>query len=202
MGDIARDREDCAEQKYSTQVRTREETGELARRVDAKREPFGLAVRGGLGAPDRQQRADDAVGTTGVHAGGGSPRDEPEEDRLHLVGRGVAGRAQAGPPHGVALLAQRGLAQPPPVELDHLGVERLDTEARILVGVGPSETVVHVHRRDAVAERAERMPETGRVRAARDQAGDLAAGRDQVVPADVPLDSGENVVHAPIVPEA
>ena len=49
--------------------------------------------------------------------------------------------------------------------------------------------MVDVERRDAVAERAERVPETGRVGAARDEAADLAAGLDQVVLPDVVFDS-------------
>ena len=48
--------------------------------------------------------------------------------------------------------------------------------------------MVHVHGRDAVAERAERVPEAGRVGAAGDETADVAARLDQVVPADVLFD--------------
>ena len=49
--------------------------------------------------------------------------------------------------------------------------------------------MVDVERADLVAERAQNVPEAGRVGAAGDEAGDLAARRDQLVPADVGLDS-------------
>ena len=54
-----------------------------------------------------------------------------------------------------------------------------------------------------VAERAQRVPEAGRVGAARDEAADLAAGLDQPVPADVLLDAlaQRRRVHALILPE-
>jgi len=53
--------------------------------------------------------------------------------------------------------------------------------------------VVDVQRRDAVAERAERVVQAGRVGAARDEAQDVAAGLDQVVAPDVRLDALEDV---------
>ena len=45
-----------------------------------------------------------------------------------------------------------------------------------------------MERVDSVAERAQHMPEAGRVRAAGDKREHLAAGRDQLVAADVLLD--------------
>jgi hypothetical protein len=48
--------------------------------------------------------------------------------------------------------------------------------------------VVHVEGGDAVAKRTERMPQAAGVGATRDEAEDLAARRDEVVPADVLLD--------------
>src|SRR5688572_865113 len=72
---------------------------------------------------------------------------------------------------------------------EDLRPEPLDTEARVLLGLLPTQAVVHVQRGDAVAERAEHVPEAGRVGAARDEARHLAAGGDQVVPADVLLDA-------------
>jgi hypothetical protein len=49
--------------------------------------------------------------------------------------------------------------------------------------------VVHVERGYAVAEDAEHVPQARRVGAGGDEDGDVAAGRDQVVLADEPLDS-------------
>jgi hypothetical protein len=62
--------------------------------------------------------------------------------------------------------------------------------------------VVHVESRDAVAERAERMPEAGRVRAAGHEAEDVTAGGKKVAPADVLLDprAQRSGVHGVIVP--
>ena len=101
----------------------------------------------------------------------------------------MAGRAEAIASDRVALLAQLGLAQPAAVELDHLGAERLGAEARVLVGLRAAEPVVHVQRRDAVAERAERVPQARRVGSAGDEAAHLPARLDQVVRADVLLDA-------------
>ena len=72
--------------------------------------------------------------------------------------------------------------------------------AGVRVRLRPAQAVVDVHRRDRVAELAEHVPEAGRVGAAGDEAADLAAGRDQVVLADEPLDAlGEVGSHARIV---
>src|SRR5439155_348441 len=115
-------------------------------------------------------------------------RDEAVEDRLDLVGGGVTGRTQALTCDGIALVAQLGLAEAAPVQLDDLGTERLAAEARVLVRLGAAQPVVHVQRGDAVAELAQRVPEAGRVGAAGDEAADLAARLDQLVPADQLLD--------------
>ena len=58
----------------------------------------------------------------------------------------------------------------------------------VLVRLGAAEPVVHMERRDAVAELAERVPEAGRVGPAGDEREHLAAGRNQVVTADLLLD--------------
>jgi hypothetical protein len=54
---------------------------------------------------------------------------------------------------------------------------------------------------NAVAECAKRMPDARRVRARRNEADDVPAGGDEVVPADVLLDarSERSAVHAEIV---
>ena len=49
----------------------------------------------GLLAPERQQRADDTVLAARLDPLRAAARDEPVEDRLDLVARGVPGRAQA-----------------------------------------------------------------------------------------------------------
>ena len=122
-------------------------------------------------------------------------RDEPVEDRLDLVRGGVAGRAQPVAADRAALVAECGLGEPAAVELHDLRAERLGAEARVLLGLGAAQLVVHVQRRDAIAERAEQVPEAGRVGAARDEARDLAAGRDQLVLADEALDPVAQLVH-------
>ncbi len=73
--------------------------------------------------------------------------------------------------------------------LDDLGAEGFPAEAGVLVGLDAAQTVRDVERRDPVAELTEGMPEAGRVRSARDEAGDLAPRLDQAVLADVRLDA-------------
>src|SRR5262249_54867377 len=126
------------------------------------------------------------------HPGRGSPRDEPVQDRLDLVGHGVAGGAQRGARQRVALIAELRLGETAPVSLYDVGTEHLGAKARVLVGGRAAQLVVHVQRRYAVAERPEDVPETRGVRAAGDEAAHLAAGRDQVVRPDEGLDA---VVH-------
>jgi len=54
---------------------------------------------------------------------------------------------------------------------------------------------------DHLSERAERVPESGGARTARDEAENVAARRDQLVPADVLLDATpeRRRIHAPIL---
>ena len=74
------------------------------------------------------------------------------------------------------LVSKLRLREAAAVAFDHLGAEHLGAEAGVLLGVGTAQLVVHVQRRGAVSERPEQMPEAGRVGAARDEAGDPAAG--------------------------
>ena len=62
-----------------------------------------FAVRDGLFAPHGQERMHDAVVAPRRHPGRAAARDEPVEDRLHLVGRGVPGRTEAFACDGVPL---------------------------------------------------------------------------------------------------
>src|SRR5437764_1273515 len=78
--------------------------------------------------------------------------------------------------------------------------EQLGAEAGVLVRLLAAQLVVHVQRRDAVAQRAEQMPEAGRVGAARDETRHVAAGRDQLVGADEALDPVAQLLHPSIVP--
>ena len=79
--------------------------------------------------------------------------------------------------------------------------EHLGAEARVGFRLVAAQAVVHVDGRHAVAELAEDVPEARRVRSARDEAGDLAAGGDQLVAADRLFDAiCEGARHAPIVP--
>ena len=159
------------------------------RAVFAERQAFGAAVRLGLRAPEHQEWPDDAVLSPGLDALRRAARGEAVEDGLDLVGGGVAGRAEAVPGEGVAQVAERlfggacGRGR-----FDDLCSQLLAAEARVLLRLGAPELVVHVERVDSVAERAQHMPEAGRVRAAGDEREHLAAGRDQLVAADVLLD--------------
>ena len=67
--------------------------------------------------------------------------------------------------------------------------EHVAAERRVRVRLGPAEAVGDVERRDLVPELPQGVPEARRVGTAGDQTGHLAAGRDQLVPADVRLDS-------------
>jgi hypothetical protein len=169
-------------------------------RVDPEVEPGRAAVRLRLLPPERQKRVDDPVVGAGDDAGRRAARDEPVEDRLDLVRGGVTGRPQAVASDGTPLLAQRGLGEPSAGALHDLGAERLDAEASVLGGIGAAQLVIHVQRRDPIAERAEHVPEAGRVGAPGDETRDLAAGRDQLVPADEALDAIAQLVHPSIVP--
>ena len=88
----------------------------------------------------------DAVVATSRHPGRAATRDEPVEDRLDLVRRGVPGRAQSVACDGIALRAQLRLPEPAPVELDDVGAEHVTAEACVLLGRCTAELVVHVYR--------------------------------------------------------
>ena len=155
--------------------------------VAAEVEALGEAVRLGLVAPAVEQRPDDAVRRGAGRSPGRAARDDSVEDGLDLVGGGVARRAQPVGRERVADLAQLVLGRPA-AAVDDLGAEHVAAERRVLLRLRSAQSVVDVQRRDLVAELAQRVPEAGRVGAARDEAGHLAAGRDQPVPADVGLD--------------
>jgi hypothetical protein len=72
--------------------------------------------------------------------------------------------------------------------LHDLCPELLVTKTAVVVGLRAAELMVDVERAYAVAEGPKCMPKAGRVRATRDQAQHVAAGRNEVVPADVLLD--------------
>src|SRR5207302_944420 len=81
-----------------------------------------------------------------VHPSCRAAGDEPVEDRLDLIGGRMPGRTQALLPYRVPLVPERSLAQPAPVELDHVRSELLAAEGRIVIRVGPPEPVIHVQR--------------------------------------------------------
>src|SRR5258708_31690982 len=111
----------------------------------------------------------------------------------------MAGRAAPVARERVALFAQLGLGQAGAVELDDLRAERLGAEARVGRGVVGPQRVVHVQGRDAIPERAERVPHAGRGGAAGDETADLAAGLDQLVAADALLDPLTHRAHGALV---
>ena len=101
----------------------------------------------------------------------------------------MARGAQSVAGEGVAELAERVFGRARGRRsLDDFGAEGLAAEMGVLVRLGAAEPVVHMERRDAVAELAERVPEAGRVGPAGDEREHLAAGRNQVVTADLLLD--------------
>ena len=69
--------------------------GVLVRRVEAVGQALRLAVSLGLGPPDGQERADDAVLAPDADPGRRPARRQAVEDRLDLVGGRVARRPQA-----------------------------------------------------------------------------------------------------------
>ena len=101
----------------------------------------------------------------------------------------MPGRAEAVGGDPVAQVAQLGLGAAAPAQVDDLGAEPLPAEAGVLVRLGPAKPVVDVEGGHAEAQAAEHVPEAGRVGAARDEAGDLAAGGDQVERAHVRVDA-------------
>ncbi len=168
---------------------------------DAVGEAGSVAVALRLLPPDGEERADDAVLTAHADAGRRPARGKPVEDRLHLVGGGMPGRAQAVRGEGVAKLPKLGFGLGLPRGMDDLRAQDFAAEARVLLGLLAPQLVVHVQGRDVVAQCPERVPEAGRVGAAGDEAVDGAAGRDQVVPADVLFDprAERSGVHGAIV---
>ncbi len=100
----------------------------------------------------------------------------------------MPGRAHAVGRERVADAAQLVLGAPA-AAVDDLRAEPLRAEGGILVGVPSAETVVDMQRGDAIAELCQDVPETARVRAARDEAGHLGAGLQQLVLADVRRDA-------------
>ena len=129
------------------------------RGVHPEREPVRAAVLLRLLAPDRQQRADDAVLAAHLDPARASGGDEPVEDGLDLVRGGVAGRAQA-PALGqaIALLPPRsfcrgrGRGEPRAYGGQDLGAHELGAMARVLLRLLAAQAVVHVDGGDAIAE--------------------------------------------------
>src|SRR5207253_307798 len=76
------------------------------------------------------------------HARRRTAGDEPVEDRLDLVRRGVSGCAQPSAADRAPLLTKSRLGEAPAVELHHLRPEHLGAEAGVLVRVRPTELVV------------------------------------------------------------
>ena len=98
-------------------------------------------------------------------------------------------RAQPVGRDGVAQLAQLLLGRSA-AHLHHCGAKDVTAKACVRSRLLAAQPVIDVQRRGAVAELPQRVPEARRVGAARDETGDVAAGRDQLVPADVLLDPG------------
>src|SRR5205823_5136630 len=117
--------------------------------------PFepALAAEGlRLLTPDAEQRPHDAVLSPHLDPRRPPARGEAIEDRLHLVRRGVPGRAQAAGMERVADVAELGLVAAARRRLHHLGAEALGAPAGVLVGLLAAQPVVDVQRGDAVAE--------------------------------------------------
>jgi hypothetical protein len=102
-------------------------------RVHAVGEPALPAERFGFLAPDGEERADDAVLPLRLDPLRVSARDQPVEDRLDLVGGGVAGRPQPLGGLRVADRAQLRLARAARVEADDLRAQLAFAEAGVLV---------------------------------------------------------------------
>ena len=73
--------------------------------------------------------------------------------------------------------------------VDDLRPEQLAAKARVLLRLLAAQAVVHVQRRDAVAELPQHVPQAGRIGAAGDEAGHLRSGLDQLELADKGLDA-------------
>ncbi len=101
----------------------------------------------------------------------------------------MARRPRAPGRHSVAQRAKLGFGEARTGTVDHFCTQPLGAEARVRIRFRAPERVVHVEGRDAVAQRAENVPETGRIGSPRDETHHVAAGLDQAVPANVPLDA-------------
>ena len=140
-------------------------------------------------AGDTEERPHDPVLAAHLDPARGAARDDPVEDRLGLVGGGVARRAEAEAlGGGVAGLAQRRLGG---VRLHVDDLSGHERRAVLGVGVGrvAAEAVVDVHGGDVVAELSQRVPEAGRVGTAGDEARDAAPRLQELVRADERLDA-------------
>ena len=170
------------------------------RAVRPVREAEGLAVRRGLVPPDRQQGANDAVLALRLDPGRAAACHQPVENRLDLVGSGMAGGSKAIGGEAVADLAQFLLRRAATAVHD-LGAHQLTAEAGVFLGFRSTQAVVDVQRGDAVPELAENVPRTGRVGTAGNEHGHIAAGRDQLQPLDLSLHAGAQVgsIHGEIV---
>ena len=158
-------------------------------------------VRLCLVAPHAEQRPDDAVLTLQLDALRRSRGDEPEEDRLDLVGGRMPRRTQAmSLGKAVTELAELRLVTCGR-RLDHIGSQQFAAVARVPLRLLAAEAVIHVHCRDAISELPRHVPEACRIGATRHEAPDLSAGDDQIVSADRLFDPISNGArHAPIVP--
>src|SRR3712207_337011 len=102
----------------------------------------------------------------------------------------MAGRPEPIGREGVADAAEPVLGRARGAAVDDLRAKDVSAEARVLLGLLAPEPMVHVEGRGRVAELPGDVEQAGRIGAAGDEADDLAAARDQVVAADVPLDAG------------
>jgi hypothetical protein len=126
-----------------------------------------------------RERMDDTVVVAGLDPGRRPARDEAVEDRLDLVRGGVAGRTELVTTcHLVSRLAELPLGEAAP-SASTTSAPSTSTQKRRPPPTPHRALVVHVDRRNGVAELAEGAPEARRVGAARDEARDLAARRDE-----------------------
>ena len=151
-------------------------------------ESLGAAIGLRLFAPDLEQGADDTVLALGLDPSGHAAGRQPVEDGLDLVGGGMPRSPEPIGRERVADLAQRVLGRGPPGRPSTTSAPSPSRQnahpPRTLARAG------HARRgaRSPGTQRAQNVPETGRVRAAGDQAGDLAARWDELVPPDELLD--------------
>ena len=156
--ELPQEREDLVPDQASLGV----PVGRVAPEVEAD----GQAVRLGLVPPAVQERADDIVVSAPVDLAGRAAGDDSVENGLHLVGGRVPGCPQT--------VGRERVADPAPVVLrlpaaavDDLRAEHVAAERGVVVGFLPAKTVVHVQRRDAVAELSQHVQEAGGVGSAR-----------------------------------